>query len=279
MRPLGVAHLSAINLPPPALIETAAEVGFSFVGLRLIQVTPDSPGYPLMENPQLLRQTCAAIRSTGIHVQDVEFVRLTPQLRVEALIPMLDVAQQLGARYVITAPYDPDLTRLDDTLTHLATLCRARDLRVVMEFFPWTVIASLEACWTRLQNLPSDIGILIDSLHFDRSGSRLATLMQIPSTRIPFVQLADAPVKSSYSQDELLHTARCERLPLGGGAIALQPLLQSLPSDIPISLEIPRDQRALEIGLSDCLKETYQQTIKFFERNAAISDASRNRRR
>src|ERR1700732_662032 len=80
-----LAHLTAVVLSPPELIRVAARTGYSTVGLRLIAVTPDSPGYPLMDDPAGLRETKAAIAETGVNVLDIEFVRITPEIDVEAL--------------------------------------------------------------------------------------------------------------------------------------------------------------------------------------------------
>ena len=54
-RSLSLAHLTAIDLPPPELVRVAARVGFDAVGLRLIRVTDTSPGYPLMDDPVMMR--------------------------------------------------------------------------------------------------------------------------------------------------------------------------------------------------------------------------------
>ena len=52
MPDLSLAHLTVISLAPPQMVDVAALTGFRYVGLRLIAVTPDSPGYPLV-NEQL----------------------------------------------------------------------------------------------------------------------------------------------------------------------------------------------------------------------------------
>ena len=45
------------------------------VGLRLIAVNDTTPGYPLMDDPALMRATKAALASTGLSVLDIEFVK------------------------------------------------------------------------------------------------------------------------------------------------------------------------------------------------------------
>jgi len=76
--PISLAHLTVLDLPPPQMIRLAASLGYDRVGLRLIRVTDTSPGYPLMDDPALLRDTRAALAETGVTVQDIEFLRLTP---------------------------------------------------------------------------------------------------------------------------------------------------------------------------------------------------------
>ena len=255
MRPLGIAHLSALSLTPPELIHEASALGLDFVGIRLQQVTPDSEGYPLMRQPTMLRHTLNALRTTGIKIEDVEFIKLTPDFSAHSWEPLLDIASALGARSVITAPYDPDLNRLRNNLSEFIELSSQRHLRVMLEFFPWTVIPSLESAWDLVEPI-SGAAILIDSLHFDRSNSSLATLKRIPKERLPVIQLADAPRHAPYSELELLETARATRLPLGDGAIPLRQLLNQLPQSTPISLEIPRITRSREIGVQATLRET-----------------------
>ncbi|SMX43155.1 sugar phosphate isomerase/epimerase family protein [Actibacterium lipolyticum] len=242
-RRLSIAHLTAIDLAPPALIETAAAAGFDAVGLRLLQVTPDSPGYPLMNDPAALRATKAALSATGIAVSDIEFVRITPETNVAELKAVFEVGAELGARHVITAPYDPDLTRLSDTLGQLAEEAAPCGLSPVLEFFPWTSVPDLKTCWNVVQAAGDRVGVLADSLHFDRSGSTLNDLTAIPAERLPFAHLCDAPVNPPYTTDALLHTARTARLAPGDGDIDLAKFINALPSTAPIALEVPTEHQ------------------------------------
>ncbi|GAB4521769.1 MAG: TIM barrel protein [Roseibium sp.] len=236
---LSLAHLTALALDPPALIDAAAAAGFEGVGLRLIRVTDDTPGYPLMDQPRALRETQAAVRQTGLKVFDVEFVKLTPETRIESLLGFLDVGAELGAGHVVTAPYDPDLGRLADTLAALGEAAGERGLRIVLEFFPWTAVPDLATCWQVVRMAGPEIGILADSLHFDRSGSAHTLLKSLPSDRLPFAHLCDAPVLPSYSTEELISTARGNRLAPGQGDIDLARFLASLPENVPLALEVP----------------------------------------
>src|ERR1700722_18507375 len=96
-----LAHLTVICLSPPEVVRVAARTGYQTVGLRLIRVTGQSPGYPLMHDPATMRATKAAMVETGIGVLDIEFVRITPDFELGALEPFLAAGAELGARHVI----------------------------------------------------------------------------------------------------------------------------------------------------------------------------------
>lgn len=275
-RRLSVAHLTAIDLPPPHFIETAARAGFDGVGLRLLRVTEDTLGYPLMDDPKAMRDTRRALAATGLTVGDIEFVKITPEIDILALAPLLDAGAELGARHVIAAPYDPDLTRLAERLAALAELARPRALRPILEFFPWTVVPDLDAGWRVVSAAGPEIDLLVDSLHFDRSGSRLEMLRRLPSERLPFVHLCDAPVRPRYTSEMLLHTARAERLPPGEGGIDLEALLAALPHDVPLALEVPMSGLAAARGGAAVLDRVYRATARWFaerERGGAASQS------
>jgi len=113
MKPtFSLAHLTVIDLPPPEMVRVAKQTGYDFVGLRLIAVTDTTPGYPLMHDPAMMQATKAALAETDVGVLDIAFVKITPEIDVAALEPFVTAGAELGAKHLITAPYDPDLARL-----------------------------------------------------------------------------------------------------------------------------------------------------------------------
>jgi sugar phosphate isomerase/epimerase len=238
-RRLSAAHLTAIDLDPPRFIEAAAKAGFDGVGLRLLRVTDTSPGYPLYDDPAMLRATKTAMAATGITVGDTEFLKVTPDTRVADYEWLFDMGAELGAHHLITAPYDPDLSRLSDTLSALAEAGKSRGVAIIHEFFPWTNVPDLDTALRVVEAAGPEVHLLVDSLHFDRSGSSLAQLATVPPERLPFAHLCDAPVAAHYTTDELLFTAREARLAPGEGQIDLRGFVAALPDDLPLSLEVP----------------------------------------
>lgn len=240
MRPLSLAHLTFLELPPPALIRLAADAGFTAVGLRLIAVTPTTAGYPLMHDAALMRDTLAALRDTGLSVNDIEFLRLTPDFDASTFDALLEAGARLGAKHIVTAPYDPDLGRLTENLAAFADHAAKFGLAPVLEFFPWTNVPDLNSALdiaTKTGN--PDIGVLLDTLHFDRSGSAVQDILNADPRRMPFFHLCDAPVQPTYTEAALLHTAREARMIPSQGQIALAEIISCLPKAIPAALEIP----------------------------------------
>ena len=249
MPDFSLAHLTAIGLPPPDLIHVASRTGYGSVGLRLIAVTADTPGYSLMSNRQMMRETKEAVSETGVRVHDIEFVKISPETEIAALEPFVAAGAELGAKCVITAPYDPDRVRLADRLAEMSDLCVSYGLRVALEFFPWTEVPSLGAALALAEATNrAECGVLVDTLHFARSDSNTGQFRGVPASRFPFVHVCDAPAGMSWTREQLFHTGRIERLPPGEGGIDIKGIVAHLPQGIPLALEVPMTAMAAEHG-------------------------------
>lgn len=240
MRPFSLAHLTVLSLAPPDMIDVAARCGYQSVGLRLIAVTAESPGYPLMHDKAMMRDTKARLAATGVRVLDIEFVKITPEIDVAALEPVIAAGAELGARHLICAPYDSDFQRIADRLGALADLAARYRLSAVMEFFPWIEVSNLRGARAVIEAAGrANTGILVDVLHFDRSDSSLGELDDIPPQMLPFLHFCDAPAEKPTTTEGFLHTARAERLPPGEGGIDLSAIVAHMPKGIPVALEVP----------------------------------------
>src|SRR4029077_5380911 len=96
--------------------------------------------------------------------------------------------------HILTAPYDSDHARLSDRLGAIANLAERYGLSAPLGFFPWTTAPDL-ATVAKIVAAAScpNVGILVDTLHFDRSGSSLSELESIPAEWLPMVHVCDAP--------------------------------------------------------------------------------------
>src|SRR5699024_10710231 len=104
IRNIGLAPLSALTTPSDELIRMAANAGFSFVGLRVLAVTPDEPHYDLAPGSPLLNRTLRALDETGLHVVDTEFLQVNAHTDRDTWLPALEAAGALGAtRFTVAA--------------------------------------------------------------------------------------------------------------------------------------------------------------------------------
>jgi sugar phosphate isomerase/epimerase len=246
------------------MVRVAAQIGYRAVGLRLIAVTEDSPGYPVMDDAIMMRETSAALADTGLRLSDIEFVKITPEINVAALEPFIVAGASLGARHIITGPYDDDHARLSDNLAAIASLAGRYGLSALLEFFPWTTVPDLKTA-AEIVHAAScqNVGILVDTLHFDRSGSSLSQIDLIPPHWLPMIHLCDAPAGKPVTTEELLHTARAERLPPGQGAIDIAPALRAMPRNTQIALEVPMQQLTRSEGPEAVARHVHDAAVRF----------------
>jgi len=243
-----LAHLTLLECSPPKLVDIAARTGYDFVSLRMTPVTPAEHVYPLIGDRRLMRETKARLADTGLEVLDVELLRLDPATNLEGFLPFLEAGAELGARSVITQIPDPDRNRAIDRYGRLCDLAKPYDLDIALEFVSWTETPDLSVALTILEAAGRSNGkILVDILHFSRSGSTIADLMTIPSEWFPFVHLCDAPANAPSTVEEIIHSARTERLFPGNGGLNIRGIVEAIP-EVPCSLEIPNTQLLKRLG-------------------------------
>jgi sugar phosphate isomerase/epimerase len=106
---------------------------------------------------------------------------LHPETNVESFLPFLEAGAELGARHVVTAAYDLDRGRLIDRFGALCDFAAPFRLTIDIEFFPWTHVANLsQAAAVVAVADRTNSGILVDTLHFDRSASTIEQLDSVP---------------------------------------------------------------------------------------------------
>ncbi|WP_155368286.1 TIM barrel protein [Catellatospora vulcania] len=251
-RDYSLAHLTALSLAPPDLVEAAAAAGYRYVGLRLNRVTPQEPHYPLATDPALMRTTKVRLAATGIEVLDIELARISPHDDPRELQRFLEAGAELGARHVITQLPDPDRARKIDRFALLCEMARPLGLTVDLEFPSWTETPDLaEAARVLRAADQPNAGLLVDLLHFARSGSSVAQLRELPAEWFHFAHVCDAPSAVPTTNEGLIHTARFERLFPGEGGIDVRGILAALPAGIPYALEIPRATLVAQVGAKE----------------------------
>lgn len=240
MPKLSLAFLTLGAIPVPDMIRAAGRAGFQGVGLRLLPATPEEPPYPILDDARALREARAAMEETGVSVVDVEIARLKAETDIAGFAPFFERAAELGARHILVAGDDPDHARLTDTFARFCALAAPFGLTGDLEFMPWTKVPDLATARGIVDaaGAPNG-GVLVDAIHFDRSNTTLAEIRALPERQIHYYQLCDGPADYDPSPAGLAALARTARLFPGDGAIDLAGLVQALPADVPVSVEVP----------------------------------------
>lgn len=230
-RKLGLAALTVLELPPVEQVSAAADVGYTHVGLRLIPVA----GQVLPRFDP--RETKRRLADTGVKVLDVEIFRLDPDTRVAEFEPTMAHAAELGATELLVHGADPQESRLSQSFGALCDLAQRYGLSANLEPMPWvdiSTVAKAKRIITRAGR--KNAALLVDAIHFYRADNTLDDLKNVP---MRYMQLCDAHPGRPADMQEIIRQARGDRLFPGEGALDLKSLLQALPADLPLSLEVP----------------------------------------
>ncbi len=240
MHAIGLAALTVLELSPPDMVSCAAEAGFTSIGLRLLPPTAEEVQHPMIGDTPLVRETARRLADTGIPVLDIELFRLKPDTSVEDYRAALETGARLGAREVLLAGNDPDEARLTDRFAKFCEIAHEYGMGASLEPMPWTDVRNF-AQGARIVAAAGRVngGIVIDPIHFDRGGSRAEEIATVPTSRLRYMQLCDAPAERPTDTETLLHQARAERLMPGDGGLDLRGILRAVPPNLPLCLEIP----------------------------------------
>lgn len=228
-------------------IDAALDAGFDAVGIRLVPVLPTD--IDIMADKPLRDAVAKRLSQTDLDVLDVEVVRISSDTDVQALVPMLQYAGDIGARSLtVTGVLNADFKPGDETVTaaKLAELCEAAaryGVRPSIEFMAFRSIGNLDEAlhYRKLANHPN-LAIVLDALHFHRSGGRAEEIAALDAAAIiSCFQICDAP---TVAPEDIAREARFGRLLPGTGGLPLRDMLARLPVEVPLAVEVPDNTRA-----------------------------------
>ncbi|WP_461638998.1 TIM barrel protein [Leucobacter sp. BZR 635] len=252
-RPLGVDHLTALELSPVEFLRAAAAAEFASVSLRTIHIAGGVPAWAA--EPADTAATAAAARALGIGVHAIEAVALTPELsgNTATLVPQLEQGAALGAELLYCFADDTDGARCAGTFAELAALAAVYGLRTLIEPMPYRAIATLSEA-SAIANMPASslaAGLVVDTLHASRGGTHPADLTALPQGQLALLQLSDAPAAAPRGPapsglHPLMHEARFDRLDPGSGELPLAAYVAAMPASARITVEAPSRTQGID---------------------------------
>lgn len=255
MERLGLECLSAFGQPPVEFIHAASELGCGHVSLNLSRSVNRLPAYPefsIRDDGALRRDISAALGDTGVRLSLLEGFALMPDTTPGAMSPLLDIAAELGARAICAVSIDKDMARTRDRFAELTELAKERGLIATTEVGAG-VLRNLGVAVDTVRHVASPhFALLIDTMHFFRSGSTMDDLRALDPAWIAHVQLCDVPMPATIASymEEALYERRCP----GDGDLPLAQFLSHVPQGVPIGLEVPiRSEAEAGIGTKERL--------------------------
>ena len=217
---------------PVDTIKAAVAGGFDAVGLWI---------EPENWTATTIRESKAALADSGLELLDCEVIWIKPDSDMAMHRRSIDVGAELGAKNVLCVSSDPDMGA---TAARLAALCDHAEpsgMRVALEFGIFTEVKDLGAAMAVLDVVAHPLrALLIDPIHVDRSGSTVAQIAAVPRELLPYAQFCDASgVRPDASDFNAVITDAIDlRLQCGQGVLLLAAMLEAMPADIPLSVEL-----------------------------------------
>jgi sugar phosphate isomerase/epimerase len=259
--PISLAHLTVLDTTPPELVSVAAAAGFRTIGIRLT-ATPSVgvPPYDVLHEGPMLRETLLRLADTGVTVLDTEFLRFEPEHPVGVPEGFLEVSARLGAKHVLVMSAEPEEARTLERFGELCDRAAAYGLHVGLEFAVYTGVRTLaHAAQVIAKSGRANASVLIDALHFSRSGGLPAHVAQVDPALLRYAQICDAGPDMPGPTDApaLIREARTGRLLPGEGVLPLKDLVAALPAGVPLAIEAPCRATA-DLPALDRAKRAYQ---------------------
>ena len=255
-RAFSLAHLTASPLLAPDMVTLASELGYQHVGIRIHPAAPGGEFSPLILDRAMLAETRTRLRESGVTAFDIEIIRLNEQFQLSDFAEFLDVCGELSARAILVAGDDPVEARLTANFAALCEAAHPFGLTINLEFMPWVPIGNCRAARRIVDAAAQPNGrVLVDALHVARSDTSLDEIATLPHSLLAYAQICDAPAGMPDTVEAIIHAARCERLLPGDGNIPLRQMFEALPSDLPVSIEIPHVRMKEERGVRTWAKQ------------------------
>jgi sugar phosphate isomerase/epimerase len=217
---------------PVETIRAAAAGGFDAVGLW---VEPEN------WTAATIRDTKSALADSGLELLDVEVIWIKSDSDMALHKRSIDIGAELGAKNVLCVSSNPDMGATAARLAELCVHAEPYAMRVALEFGIFTEVKTLSAAMEVLDAVAHPLrALLIDPIHVDRSGSTVEQIAAVPRELLPYAQFCDAsavrPDPNDF--DAVIIDAIDLRLQCGDGILPLRAMLDALPTDIPLSIEL-----------------------------------------
>ena len=236
---LSLHHLTALDVSPARLVDIAAELDCPYVCLFTQEHAATREMFPTVADDAGVRQVLERCAATGVGVCDLEYFPIEPGLDLETYRGGLERGARLGATRATAHIHDADRGRALAAFAGLCDLAGEYGLKIGLEFTAFSQVRSLAAAIEFTTAVGKDNGgVVLDALHFFRSGADPADLPGLDLSRLVYVQLCDGPM--TITEAARMTEAVGERGIPGEGEFDLRGLVAALPPGPPVAAEVPQ---------------------------------------
>jgi sugar phosphate isomerase/epimerase len=216
---------------PAQLIECAAAADFDFGGMWIERET---------WTPATTRAIRAQARDAGVELLDCEVAWIMPGAPDPWLVELVDIAAELGARNLLCVSSDPDMAATTAKFQAMVDAAKGTGVRVNLEFGIFTEVKTIHMARAVLEAVEGEAkALLVDTLHWARSGGTAEDLAALPGEWLSYCQPCDAPAEGPdlASFDAIIDDAINRRMALGQGGLPLASMVDALPAHLPMAVE------------------------------------------
>ena len=247
---LGIELLSTFGMPPLDFAALVGALGCRNLSIGLTGLPMIDCGYPawsLRDDAALRLAFIAALRDHGVRISQGEGFLVRAGASVADMAGDLDMMAEMGALAIGTAGMEPDQARALDEFAQLAQMAGDRGLSVHLEFVPGLSVSDLAAALAIIEQVGQPhFCVMIDAMHFFRSGGSIPQLVGVDPARIGYIQLCDVPIAAANAN--YMAEAMTARYLPSEGELPLAEFVRALPKDAPIGLEVPNGSATSQPG-------------------------------
>lgn len=256
MTSLAIEFISVFGLSPVGLAHLTADLGYQHFTTVLQPFGESLLGHPrfsLRDDADLRKELLAVMRDRGVSLSLGEGIGIMPGADVREAFPRdLEIMAELGIPRINVVSLEPDLQRTFDQLGALSEMAGQHGIETLIEFVPIFTIADFPTARAAVRHVGrQDCRIMLDTMHFFRSGARIEDLSAADPHEIGYIQLCDVPQPPAIA--DYMEEAVYQRAAPGDGDLPLKEVLAALPRDRVVGLEVPLRAEALA-GIDDAAR-------------------------
>src|SRR3984893_5712594 len=214
---------------PMDYIHATKNAGYEAIGVRLYRAPGRTYNFnPIVGNPTLMRDVKQAIPDLGLEMYDIYSYYLQPEMEWDIIMPSLDFAGELGAKFLLVIGDDTEWQRMCDNMGRICDKIKPMGIRAVVEAYATKLTPLATAVRFCMDRKAHDVGLCMDpgqGFRDENNDSNVA-LKAVDRALPPCAQINDS---TPFGTNNGI-------LP-GEGQVPLFDSLDALPAGIDISTE------------------------------------------